>query len=378
MVNQPADPQTTNPNSAQYDPNAPVQVPEGDDLDKMQHSKRDIDLLFRLYLAKRLQSQIGFYQSRIQENEQNSDFTFAAGTLLMTFSSLAATVGASDVNLAWLSLAAAIFSALAAMMASFRQLYAWEKQATIYRDSLLSLERVSLLAPDNDRWQKTDLTTVFPQIIERSEEIFSSEVNQWGQFILSKEKPGTEEAQQEDDLTRAMSGFNLSEDQMNVIRALFASAAGGRQDVTVSANTVKTTDVKVETQETAADASSGDNQGEGSFTITTTTTSQMNLTSENPAVVGTSMTIDGAVTPVNDSEPPGVPVPSAPVPADVLIPGAPGENTDNAPAADAAPTPAGVQDAAQALDAAAPPPAPVPAANGQVAAPEEEDDGAVG
>jgi hypothetical protein len=347
MVNQPVDPQVVNPNAAQYDPNAPVQVPEGDDLDKMQHSKRDIDLLFRLYLDKRLQSQISFYQSRIQENEQNADFTFAAGTLLMTFSSLAATVSASDVHLVWLSPAAAILSALAAMMASFRQLYAWEKQATIYRDSLLSLERVSLLAPDNDRWKKTDLTTVFPDIIERSEEIFSSEVNQWGQFILAKEKPGSEEAQQQDDLTRAMSGFNLSDEQMNVIRALFASAAGGKQDVVVSANTVKTTDVKVETGETEG-AGGGDNQGESSFTITSTTTSQVNLTSENPAVVGTSMTVDGTATPVNDSEPPGVPLPSAPVPADVLIPGALGDEAE-----------------------------PVAVGDGQTPAP-EEDDGAVG
>jgi hypothetical protein len=181
------------------------------------HSDDDIKLLYDIYTKKRLQSQIDFYQSRIRENERNSDFTFRAGALILTVSSLIATISASVTptpdNQAitfLLRILAAVLPAFAALIASFRQLYGWDKQATIYRESLLALERVSLLMPDDDRLPYTNLNPIYPELVRRTEEIFSSEVSQWGQFILAKEKAAGEGEQ--DVVARSASNFSLSEE----------------------------------------------------------------------------------------------------------------------------------------------------------------------
>jgi hypothetical protein len=64
-------------------------------LDEMPHQPGDIDLLLRIYDEKRLKSQSAFYESRILENQRNSDFTFNLATGIMTLSSLLATISAS-------------------------------------------------------------------------------------------------------------------------------------------------------------------------------------------------------------------------------------------------------------------------------------------
>ncbi|MBL8162216.1 MAG: SLATT domain-containing protein [Anaerolineae bacterium] len=181
------------------------------------HNDEDIKLLYEIYTNKRLQSQIDFYQSRIRENERNSDFTFRAGALILTVSSLIATISASVTptpdNQAitfLLRILAAVLPAFAALIASFRQLYGWDKQATIYRESLLALERVSLLMPDDDRLSHTNLNPIYPELVRRTEDIFSSEVSQWGQFILAKEKTAGEGEQ--DVVARSASNFALSEE----------------------------------------------------------------------------------------------------------------------------------------------------------------------
>lgn len=185
--------------------------------DATAHTDEDIKVLYDIYTKKRLQSQIDFYQSRIRENERNSEFTFRAGALILTVSSLIATISASITptpdNQAitfLLRILAAVLPAFAALIASFRQLYGWDKQATIYRESLLALERVSLLMPDDDRLPHTNLTPIYPELVRRTEDIFSSEVSQWGQFILSKDKAAGEG--EYDDVARSASNFTLSEE----------------------------------------------------------------------------------------------------------------------------------------------------------------------
>jgi hypothetical protein len=216
---------------------APIQQPKGHDLDKMPHTSQDIEVLYRIYLAKRVQAQIDFYKSRIRENEQNSDFTFRAGALILTVSALIATISASVTDPVFgpmLTLLAAVLPAFAAMISSFRQLYGWDKQATIYRESMLGLERVSLLAPDNDRVAFTDLNPIYPELVLKSEDIFNSEVSQWGQFILNKDKPEAEGGQPQDDLSKAMTGFNLSDEQLEAMKQILS--AGKSADVLVSRN----------------------------------------------------------------------------------------------------------------------------------------------
>ncbi|NWF69448.1 MAG: SLATT domain-containing protein [Chloroflexi bacterium] len=154
------------------------------------HTKGDLEFLFKLYLNKRVESQMNFYTTRIRENELNSDFTFTASTFVMTLSSLLATISASDPagSLRALVIWSAILSALAAMLEGFRQLYNWDRQLAIYRDAKLGLERAALIIPDNDLLDQSDIGAVYPRMIASTELVLTNEVNQWGQFLLDKEK----------------------------------------------------------------------------------------------------------------------------------------------------------------------------------------------
>jgi len=59
---------------------------EAVDLDQQQHERRDIEILYKIYVEKRLESQAAFYESRIRENQSNADFTFTVGAGVMTIS----------------------------------------------------------------------------------------------------------------------------------------------------------------------------------------------------------------------------------------------------------------------------------------------------
>jgi hypothetical protein len=201
---------------------------EAIELDQRAHDARDTEFLYRVYMDKRVQSQIKFYESRVRENQLNADFTFSLGTFVMTLSSLVATISAS-VNTPLLSLLAAIFPAFAALLASFRQLYGWERQINIYRDALMGLERVKLLTPDDDRIAAADLSQIYPRLISSGETVFTGEVNQWGQFVQRTEQEAVETVDNRaysalvDDLQgRSEKVSGLTDEQINTIKSILA------------------------------------------------------------------------------------------------------------------------------------------------------------
>ncbi|MCB9454535.1 MAG: SLATT domain-containing protein [Anaerolineaceae bacterium] len=218
-----------------------------------EHSKEDFNLLFRIYMEKRVESQVDFYQSRIRENELNSDFTFTAGAFIMTLSSLIATLSAGGALLG-LSLIAAILPAIAALLASFRQLYGWDQQITIYRDSKLGLQRARLLAPDDDKVGEVDLIEILPQLVVASEEVFTSEVSQWGQFIAEKEKAlaaGDTIAEFKQLFAPTMvdpqGNLRLSDAQLGAIQSILAAAVPtGSGSVEIERETVRQISSSVE------------------------------------------------------------------------------------------------------------------------------------
>lgn len=201
---------------------------EAIELDQRPHDGRDTELLYRIYMDKRVQSQIKFYESRVRENQLNADFTFSLGTFVMTLSSLVATISAS-VNTPFLSLFAAILPAFAALLASFRQLYGWERQINIYRDALMGLERTKLLTPDDERMAAVDLSQIYPRLIANGETVFTAEVNQWGQFVQSTEAEVTQTIDSKayialvDDLQgRSEKVSGLTDEQVNTIKSILA------------------------------------------------------------------------------------------------------------------------------------------------------------
>lgn len=201
-------------------------------IDQLPHNRRDTELLYKIYMEKRLQSQIRFYESRIRENQLNADFTFTLGAAVMTISSLVATISASGNSPAF-SFLAVILPAAAALLASFRQLYGWERQINLYRDALMGLERVKLLAPDNDRMPFSDLMEIYPRLVQSGEKVFTAEVNQWGQFVQATEKEAeaSPDARALDALT---ANLQLSDEQLSTIRTILAA---GTPHVTLSPTT---------------------------------------------------------------------------------------------------------------------------------------------
>lgn len=225
------------------------------DLDERMFNKDDIDLLLKFYIDKRIRYQISFYEARIRENQRNSDFTFNLGTAIMTLSSLLATISAtvtssesSLVNI--FPIFSAVLPALAALLAAFRQLYGWERQILIYRDSLLGLERARLLMPDDDRVSRTDLMAVFPKLVATAETVFNSEASQWGQFVLRK--PDEDEQKSFED---ALSKLGLTEEQVMALRTIAASGQG-QGEITISAETLATSILAQRSQQAALHAGS--------------------------------------------------------------------------------------------------------------------------
>lgn len=263
-------------------------------LDAQPHSPEDLALLFNIYLEKRLQGQLTFYESRIRENDLNSDFTFTLGTFIMTLSSLLATISASAA-IPLLALISAVLPALSALLAAFRQLYGWDRQSAIYRDAVLGLEKIRLLAPDDDRLPFSDITPIFPRVVMTSEAVFTAEVNQWGQiFTASAEQ---EEAQNvpRDPLARMIAAANLSDDQAAAIQSIVTAGKKSGMDVQATVNTYS--EVAVEMQPPADAPAAGIE-----LTAAAETTTILNSPADAPPAAPDT---DYAVVPPQESLPDG-------------------------------------------------------------------------
>ncbi len=204
------------------------------DLDQQIHERRDIEVLYRIYMEKRLASQAAFYESRVRENQSNADFTFVLTTVIMALSAFLATFSVFG-NSPILSLLSAILPAFAALLAAFRQLYGWERQISIYRDALLGLERVKLITPDKERMALADLPGIYPKLVNSGENIFTGEVNQWGQFVQNAGKE--DETTDERTMNTMMSDLQLTDAQIDTIRKIVAAGtpkvAFSQQTITV-------------------------------------------------------------------------------------------------------------------------------------------------
>src|SRR5262245_44549329 len=87
---------------------------------------RDTMPLYKIYRALRIGSQMKFYEDRISENIQNSNFTFLWATIIMGLASFLALVSTLAPELRVLAGVAAVLPALAALLSAFRQLYGWD------------------------------------------------------------------------------------------------------------------------------------------------------------------------------------------------------------------------------------------------------------
>jgi Protein of unknown function (DUF4231)/SMODS and SLOG-associating 2TM effector domain 1 len=144
-----------------------------------EHEARDIELLYRVYQQKRIQSQIAYYEQQNRINRLNTNFTLSVPALLITLASLVAVVSASGGS-SWLTVISAVLPAFALLLVSFRQFYAWERQKKIYDDCLAGFDKLSLALNDIGQIDKNDFVQIYPQIVLETEKIINAEVSQLG------------------------------------------------------------------------------------------------------------------------------------------------------------------------------------------------------
>jgi SMODS and SLOG-associating 2TM effector domain 1 len=261
------------------------------------HDRSDVEILYKIYLDKRLVSQSEFYKSRVRENQSNANFTFLVSTAVMSISALVAAVSAV-VSSPLFSLLSAILPALAALLAAFRQLYGWERQSTIYQDALMGLERVKLLTPDKDEMGAVDLSSIYPQLVTGGEEVFTAEVNQWGQFVQNADKASQAESPDTQVTNALMDNLRLTDDQIDTIRKIVAAGAPnpGFSEHTITVHPEETTALPagggVPTSATMQEATpSAPTPGSAPVSVTTTRTETATI---HPQETSTMLPEDGS------------------------------------------------------------------------------------
>ena len=134
-----------------------------------------------IYLEQRLDNQIRFYRRRIAEFQYNSNAILVASAIIMGFSTMMSIFALSSSE-PWAMFITAILPALATALASFRAVYQWERQKSLYEDTILELRRARLVLPDTDHIRPEDYANAFPLLLHRAEDVFQGEAGQWGQL----------------------------------------------------------------------------------------------------------------------------------------------------------------------------------------------------
>jgi hypothetical protein len=141
-------------------------------------SEEEAVLRTRIYQHQRLENQKVYYRSRIEEFRLNSGCMLYSSALLMGLSTTISLLSISSDDAFWM-LITAILPAIAAALAAFRAVYQWERQMSLYEDSLLELRRAGNIIVGV---QPEDYEKVLPSLVRRSESVFQNEAGQWGQI----------------------------------------------------------------------------------------------------------------------------------------------------------------------------------------------------
>ena len=223
-------------NPPQMDPHIARAIEQEAKPGQQAHSSEANEVLLRLYLAKRINGQLEFYESRVNEFNANIGFMVSIGAGIMAISSIVSAIGTTR-NSAELALVTAILPALAAFIASLRQLYQWEKQSSLYRDASLGLEETRLLVPDRDQFDIRTAPAIVPSLVRATEDVFMAEINQWGQIAL-----GLDQAEQ-DKLDQALVDLSATDPSIQMppnVAAAAAAAEDAAVDTERADNTIPT------------------------------------------------------------------------------------------------------------------------------------------
>lgn len=172
---------------------------------KLDHPVETYQTLLEIYIKKRVEGQQAFYENRYKEFDTNSAFMVAVSAAIMAASTILSALGVYT-QTALMAFGTAILPAFATLVAALRQLYQWEKQSALYKDASLGLQEALLIMPDRDTFDPRTANVITPHLIKTAEEVFTSEINQWGQIAL-----GLEDQQSEDALNQRLRDLEVED-----------------------------------------------------------------------------------------------------------------------------------------------------------------------
>lgn len=149
------------------------QPKDGDKQDRLEH-------FWRLYHRYRYVDQLHFYQARQEEFEQAQVQATLFTIAFMTAATIVSLLGSANLfgfSTGW-SILAVLFPILATALATYVNLYAFERQAELYKDAGLALETIGMPSVP-----ETTAEAMLPDYVARIEHIFMAEQGQWGQLV---------------------------------------------------------------------------------------------------------------------------------------------------------------------------------------------------
>ena len=148
-------------------------------------SERDERFLY-LYQKYRREDQENFYEDRQAEFEAARNEVITLNVLIMGLAAVAsflASINAGGLKPLWAVLAV-IFPGLSTALSAYDGLYAFERQAKLYRDAANAVHRARADAPDlKQGLTETDYRRTLSAYVNEVESIFRQEQGQWGQLI---------------------------------------------------------------------------------------------------------------------------------------------------------------------------------------------------
>lgn len=145
-------------------------------------NKRDEDFL-RLYNTYRYKEQIKYYESRKKAFEAAQNEFINISTVLMILAALIGILSSVDAwgLRLWWAVLAVVFPTLSAALSTYNGLYAFERQAKIFQDTVLRLHAARIKSPYVRRpQQESDYPQAITEFVGEVEQVFGEERSQWG------------------------------------------------------------------------------------------------------------------------------------------------------------------------------------------------------
>lgn len=140
------------------------------------------------YRLCRIEDQLKYYDGRRLEYDRAvSQLGGASAVVLALGASSAALAGASVGRFEIWAVLAAVFPAIATVLAAYGALYAFEHQMKVYADALKAVRRIDREPPDLEAAR--DPASLLREYVERTEDIFRREQGQWGQLVSESHEP---------------------------------------------------------------------------------------------------------------------------------------------------------------------------------------------